>query len=72
MGLLKKEISFSGDVLNTASRIQAECNKHQLDLLLSDELLQLLTIPKNLHATSIGKIQLRGKAEGIGLSTIQK
>ncbi len=70
IGTVKKEIAFSGDVLNTASRIQSECNKHQLDLLLSDELLQLLSLPKNYKAKSIGEIQLRGKAEGIGLSTI--
>lgn len=70
IGTVKKEIAFSGDVLNTASRIQSECNKHQLDLLLSDELLQLLSLPANYAAKSIGEIKLRGKAEGIGLSTI--
>lgn len=70
IGAVKKEIAFSGDVLNTASRIQNECNKHQLDLLLSDELLDLLKKSEKYQAKSIGTIQLRGKAEGIGLSTI--
>lgn len=71
IGAVKKEIVFSGDVLNTASRIQMECNKHQLDLLLSDELLALLELPIEYQARSIGTIQLRGKAEGISLSTIE-
>lgn len=70
IGTVKKEIAFSGDVLNTASRIQNECNKHQLDLLLSDDLLALLPLDKNYSIKSIGKIQLRGKAEGVGLSTV--
>lgn len=71
IGTIKKEIAFSGDVLNTASRIQSECNKHQVDLLLSDDLLELLDLsPRQYTIRSIGKIQLRGKAEGVGLSNI--
>jgi len=57
-------------VLNTASRIQSECNKHQLDLLLSDELVNLVPLPTNYTGKSIGEISLRGKAEEVGLSTI--
>lgn len=71
IGTVKKEIAFSGDVLNTASRIQGECNKHQLDLLLSDDLLALLSLDDSYIIKSIGKIQLRGKADGVGLSTIE-
>jgi len=70
IGTVKKELAFSGDVLNTASRIQSECNKHQVDILLSDELLSLLALPDRYQAKSIGEIQLRGKTDGIGLSTI--
>ncbi len=70
IGAVKKEIVFYGDVLNTASRIQSECNTHQLDLLLSDDLLGLLNLPMEYKAQSIGEIQLRGKSEGIGLSTV--
>jgi len=70
IGTVKKEITFSGDVLNTASRIQSECNKHQLDLLLSDELVNLDPLPANYAGRSIGKISLRGKAEEVGLSTV--
>ena len=44
IGILKKEIAFSGDVLNTTSRIQNECNKYNTDLLISEELLNMLEI----------------------------
>ncbi len=70
IGTIKKEIAFSGDVLNTASRIQSECNKHQVDFLLSDELLNLLKLSEKYNVQRIGTIQLRGKAEGIGLNTV--
>lgn len=70
IGTIKKEIAFSGDVLNTASRIQSECNKHQVDFLLSDELLNLLKLSEKYNVKRIGTIQLRGKAAGIGLNTI--
>lgn len=70
IGTVKKELAFSGDVLNTASRIQAKCNKHRVDLLLSDDLLALLTLSDNYQVKNIGSIQLRGKAKAIDLSTV--
>lgn len=70
IGTIKKEIAFSGDVLNTASRIQSECNKHQVNLLISDALLGLLPLTAEYEVNSIGNIQLRGKSEGIRLSTV--
>lgn len=70
IGTIKKEIAYSGDVLNTASRIQSECNKNKVDLLLSDDLLKLLKKSEKYQTKNIGMIQLRGKAEGVGLSTI--
>ena len=70
MGMVKKEITFSGDVLNTASRIQMECNKHQVDLLLSSALVSILPLPTAMKPQALGDIELRGKQEKVGLSTI--
>ena len=42
IGSIKKEIVFSGDVLNTTARIQELCNKLHVDNLVSDELLHYL------------------------------
>ena len=70
IGTIKKEIAYSGDVLNTASRIQSECNKHKVNLLVSDELIELLSLSQKYKVNQIGMIQLRGKAESIGLSTV--
>lgn len=42
IGDLKKGIVFSGDVLNTAARIQGECNRLGRRLLVSRELMEQL------------------------------
>ncbi|HXR79824.1 MAG TPA: adenylate/guanylate cyclase domain-containing protein, partial [Saprospiraceae bacterium] len=42
IGDLKREIVYNGDVVNTASRIQNECNTYQRDCLISGELMNRL------------------------------
>ncbi len=42
VGTLKKEIIYTGDVLNTASRIEGLCNRHSVDLLLTKDLIDKL------------------------------
>ena len=44
MGELKSEIVYNGDVLNTASRIQAHCNQVGQKLLVSAKLMERLSI----------------------------
>jgi adenylate cyclase len=71
IGVIKKDIVYSGDVLNTTARIQEECNRHRVDLLASDELLRRMSIGRSYAATLIGEIQLRGKAEALSLSAVR-
>ena len=70
MGRVKKEITFSGDVLNTASRIQMECNRRNVSLLASDQLLSILPLPDYMTPKSLGNIELKGKTEKVNMSTI--
>ncbi len=70
IGALKKEIIFTGDVLNTTARIQALCNTYKTEILISDHLLQWLTLDQNWATTSLGTINLRGKTKNIILHTI--
>jgi len=71
IGVYKKEIAFSGDVLNTTSRIQGECNKYNADLLISQELLNILEIESTFRVENIGEIELRGKKDKTLLYSIQ-
>jgi adenylate cyclase len=70
IGVVKKDIVFSGDVLNTTARIQGECNRYRVNLLVSADLLQLMPVEDAFHAIPIGEIPLRGKSEPLALSVV--
>ncbi|MEQ9591352.1 MAG: adenylate/guanylate cyclase domain-containing protein, partial [Cyclobacteriaceae bacterium] len=70
VGALKKEIVFTGDVLNATARIQSLCNQFEVDLLVSADLIQLLDMNEVNAFRSIGNIELRGKVETLELYTI--
>lgn len=61
IGIIKKDIIYTGDVLNTTARIQAECNTYDAQVLISEDLFQSLQNKDETHFTEIGAIQLRGK-----------
>ena len=70
VGVIKRDIAYSGDVINTTARIQSMCNKFEASLLVSKQVLELFDI-KNLNVVSLGKVQLRGKVNAINLYSIQ-
>jgi adenylate cyclase len=71
IGVVKKDIVYSGDVLNTTSRIQEECNRYGVNLLASSELLRRLALEPGYQAVPLGEIHLRGKSEALGLSEVR-
>ena len=60
IGALKKEIVFTGDVLNTTARIQSLCKELNSDLLISGAIKNLLP-PSNYQYSSKGEIELKGR-----------
>lgn len=68
VGKMKKEIVYSGDVLNTTARIEGLCNKLHEPLLLSEILISRLSgkIPPN-SAKEVGMISLRGRTQPVKL-----
>lgn len=72
IGTIKKEIVFSGDVLNTTARIQQLCNTYKVDLLISGHLLQQLTPEPGMSFQSLGVNELRGRNETLELFSIAK
>lgn len=69
IGVIKREIAYSGDVLNTTARIQSKCNEHGVDMLISDALIDQLSLESH-DPRSLGHIELRGKAERVKLYAI--
>ncbi len=72
IGVVKKEIIFTGDVLNTTSRIQSMCNSYEVDNLISGQLLSRLGALQELSFEEIGDCQLRGKEENVKLFTMRR
>jgi adenylate cyclase len=71
IGVIKKDIVFSGDVLNTTSRIQKECINQNVSILLSSDLLQRMPMNGEYEKIPLGEIQLRGKEEKVALHTVK-
>jgi len=67
IGELKRDLIYSGDVLNTTARIQAECNRFDARLLMSRDLFERVTLPSGVNAENLGEVELRGKRHAISL-----
>ena len=63
IGSLKKEIIFTGDVLNTSARIQGLCNHFNAELLVSEDLAKLLHLPATYEIRSVGENLLKGRSK---------
>jgi adenylate cyclase len=70
IGSLKKEIVFTGDVLNTSARIQGLCNQFDADLLVSEDLVKILDLPVIYTITSVGATILKGRSKPMELFSI--
>ncbi|MFI1743340.1 adenylate/guanylate cyclase domain-containing protein [Thalassobellus sediminis] len=70
IGSIKKEIIFTGDVLNATARIQSLCNYYNVDILISGDLIKVLNLDTEFNIKSLGENELRGKQEAIELYTI--
>ena len=69
VGVVKKEIAYHGDVINTTARIQDECNKYDESLLISEDI-YLLISKKNLKFENLGHISLKGKDEPLKVYSV--
>ena len=70
IGVFKKEIIFTGDVLNTTARIQGLCNQFNVDVLVSGDLAKRLDLNSLYQTKSLGENKLRGRGEAIELFTL--
>jgi adenylate cyclase len=70
IGIIKKDIIYTGDVLNTTARIQAECNTYNTKVLISNDLLKKLPKENKFSFTNIEKLSLRGKSEEIKIYSV--
>lgn len=70
LGQIKRDIAFSGDVLNTAARIQAKCNELDVAILSSAHFAEVAyQLPEGIRSKPLGMHPLKGKAEAVALVT---
>ena len=67
IGDLKKSLVFNGDVLNTGSRIEGQCNQLGKRLLASSVLVERLALSPEWVVEDMGEVRLRGKSEPLRL-----
>ena len=70
IGVIKRDITYSGDVLNTAARIQSKCNELGASFLTSRSFIQRFENLKKYEVKSLGFISLKGKEKEMELCTI--
>ena len=70
IGDLKREIVYNGDVLNTTSRIQNECNKYKRNCLVSGTLMKRLKQINGFQWEKIAVVTLRGKETEVELFSV--
>ena len=67
IGVIKKEILYTGDTLNTTARIQSVCNELQSNLLVSSDLVDRIGNQHDFKIEEKGDFELRGKNEKVTL-----
>ncbi len=73
IGIIKRDITYSGDTLNTCARIQAECNNLNSNLLISQDLYQMIkSISSEYSFLKKGAINLRGKSHPLNLVSVSE
>jgi adenylate cyclase len=70
VGITKKDLVMSGDVINTAARIRSACTELNQKFLVSKEVIELLDM-KDWQSESMGMVDLKGKNESIELFALK-
>ena len=70
VGIIKRDITYSGDVLNTTSRILSKCAELNAEMIASSDLLSEIRLVNNYTTKPLGAIKLKGKEREISLSEL--
>jgi len=70
IGVVKRDIAFSGDVLNTTSRIQNKCNELGVEILFSESIFSKISqFEEQLVSKEVGEFSFKGKINTVKLYT---
>jgi adenylate cyclase len=63
IGIIKKDLVYSGDTLNTTARIRSKCHELNHSFIYSGSFLHDFNIPGAYESQEIGEIKLKGREE---------
>ena len=63
VGIIKKDLVFSGDTLNTTARIRSKCHELKHTFILSIDFLHGFAVPGNYMVREIGEMEFKGRKE---------
>jgi adenylate cyclase len=67
IGIIKRDITYSGDVLNTCARIQSMCHELKSEVLASNDFLKTVSLPVQFVADAAGTFLMKGKEREVEL-----
>jgi len=70
IGIIKKDLAMSGDTMNTTARIRSACSELNQKFIVSKDVIDTLDL-KDWQSESLGRIDLKGKKEGIELFALK-
>ncbi len=72
VGQVRKDISYNGDTMNTAARIESMCNEYRQNLLISGTLYDMVKNKSELNFKEVGNIKLKGKRKAIDIYAVKR
>jgi adenylate cyclase len=71
VGIIKKDLVFSGDTLNTTARIRSKCHELKHRYIASIDFLKDFRVPKGFQADEIGEMEFKGRKEKSKVYSVQ-
>lgn len=63
VGIIKKDLVFSGDTLNTTARIRSKCHDLKHRFIVSVDFLKDFVVPNPYRVDEIGEMEFKGRVE---------
>jgi adenylate cyclase len=71
IGVIKKDLIYCGDTMNTAARIRSMCNDLNVPFILSEDFMSDFHQPFGYEISEIGKLELKGRSEPVKLFSLK-
>lgn len=72
VGQTRRDISYNGDTINTAARIESMCTEYRQSLLISEDLYNRTEVTDGYLFKEIGRIKLKGKRKSTGIYQVKE